>query len=352
MTTAKIVEHKTTSEDASPGSDYWKRLQIDPQVSTYFAGGRALGHDIVECIYDVIGKPALRPSAVALTDADGVKIVHDANGQRVRTKDGKKWRESADSAQGYVLQTRPETPDEYRERLAAHVAENPERYYSRGKVVRLETEEADAAHDAWHTARLIREAELAKRWTRNPDSCVRYGRTCEFFGVCTGTETLEESARFQRVASPHQELSQANDGVRRLPLITNSQMRTFRRCAREHYYSYILGYRPVEQADTLRFGSLVHLGLEHWWRSTGDRLADALAAIAGAESDPYERARAEVLMVGYEARWGDDAARYQVLAVEAEFRAPLVNPETGAASRTYELGGKLDALVHEITEAA
>jgi hypothetical protein len=203
---ARLVEHKTSSEDISAGSDYWKRLLIDPQVSTYFAGGRALGHDIAECVYDVLGKPGQRPSAVALRDADNSKIVLDAGGERVRTKDGKKWRETGDAALGYVLQTRPETPDEYHDRVLAAIAENPERYYQRGTVVRLEAEEADAAHDAWHTARLIREAELASRWPRNPDACVRYGRTCEFFGVCTGTATLDSQA-FRRTENPHEELT-------------------------------------------------------------------------------------------------------------------------------------------------
>lgn len=202
----KLVEHKTTSDDIGIGSDYWKRLMIDPQISTYFAGGKAVGHDIAECIYDVIKKPGLRPSAVPLTDEHGCKIVLDANGERVRTQKGT-WRQTADTALGYVLQTRPETPDEFRERLTAHVAENPERYYQRGKVVRLEAEELDAAHDAWATARLIRDAELANRWPRNPDACVRYGRTCGFFDVCTGTASLDDAARFRRVENVHEELS-------------------------------------------------------------------------------------------------------------------------------------------------
>lgn len=202
----KLVEHKTTSDDIGPGSDYWKRLQIDPQVSTYFAGGKAVGFPIAECIYDLLGKPGLRPSAVPLLDGLGSKIVLDANGQRARTKQGK-WRETGDSAQGFVLQTRPETPDEFRARLTEHVAENPERYYQRGKVVRLEQEELDAAHDAWATARLIREAELANRWPRNPDACVRYGRTCSYFGICTGSASLDDQTQFRRVERVHEELS-------------------------------------------------------------------------------------------------------------------------------------------------
>jgi hypothetical protein len=75
--------------------------------------------------------------------------------------------------------------------------------------VRLEDEERDAAFDTWQTARLIREAQLANRHPRNPDACPRYGRYCEYFGVCTGTESLEDTTRFRHVENVHEELSPA-----------------------------------------------------------------------------------------------------------------------------------------------
>lgn len=63
--------------------------------------------------------------------------------------------------------------------------------------------------------------------------------------------------------------------------------------------------------------------------------------------DAFDHARAEAMMVGYDCRWLPDADRYDVLATEIEFRAPLINPETGAASRTYQRGGKLDGMIRE-----
>lgn len=193
-----IVEHKTASSDITPGSDYWKRLRIDGQVSTYFAGAAARGHDAEGCIYDVIAKPAQRPSQIPVLDEDGVKVVVGPDGQRVRTKDGKKWRESASSADGYVLQTRPETADEYRTRVLDTIAADPAGFFQRGEVVRLEAELEEAAFDAWQVARQLREAELAGRFPRNPDACVRYGHTCPFFDVCTGVASLEDPERFRR----------------------------------------------------------------------------------------------------------------------------------------------------------
>lgn len=181
-----IIEHKTSSEDISLGSPYWQRLQLDPQVSTYFAGAKAQGHDIAECVYDVIGKPGLRPAKATPVES-------------------RKYTKTGDLYKGQ--REHDETPEEFEHRLARHVAENPDRYYQRGTVVRLETEEADAAYDLWHTARMIRESEVAGRWPRNPDSCMRYGRACDYFEVCTGTASLDDETRFRRVDDPHEELS-------------------------------------------------------------------------------------------------------------------------------------------------
>lgn len=202
-----FVEHKTTSEDIGLGSVYWNVLKLNTQVSTYYAGLKALGHECDGCLYDVVRKPGIRPGSVPLVDDERVKIVHDANGERVRTKDGKKWRESSDTAQGYVLQTRLETPEEYEERLIENVAENPDRYYQRGEVVRLEEEEREANRDAWQQLRQLRDDELANRHPRNPDSCKRYNRLCGFFRVCCGEDRLQNPASFVKLDNVHPELS-------------------------------------------------------------------------------------------------------------------------------------------------
>lgn len=204
----RFMEHKTSGEDISAGSDYWKRLRMDTQVSVYFEGTRSLGFDPIACVYDVLGKPAQRPGNVPLLDDEGVKIVLNAMGERVRTKDGKKWRQTADTAEGFVLQTRPETPDEFRDRLTEVVSKEPDRYLVRGEVVRLEAEMAAALGDVWMAGQEIREAELADRWPRNPDACIRVGSgTCPFFAVCAGEASLDDPSRYTRNADVHPELS-------------------------------------------------------------------------------------------------------------------------------------------------
>lgn len=132
-------------------------------------------------------------------------------------------------------------------------------------------------------------------------------------------------------------------------LLTASRLRSFRACARMHDWEYVKGVRPVRVSEALSFGTLMHLALEAWWSATEDHLTAALAAIAP-EPDPVTRVRAEELMRGYDARWLADLPAFEVLAVEAQFTAPLLNPATLAPSRTWLLAGKVDVVVRHRAE--
>lgn len=200
-----IVEHKTSSEDLAPESRYWTKLAIDGQVSGYYQGAKGLGYDVEGCLYDVLRKPSIRPSQVPVVDADGVKIVLDANGERVRTKDGKKWRETGDTAQGYALQVRPETVEEWGERLAKDIAEQPDKYFRRLEVPRLDADLVEYMGDMWAVGREIAEAQNSGRWPKNPRSCDVYSG-CPYFEVCAGRESIDNPHVFQRV-DIHRELT-------------------------------------------------------------------------------------------------------------------------------------------------
>lgn len=205
-----VVEHKTTSEDIGLGSVYWQKLRLDAQVSVYFDGARSLGHDVVGCLYDVIKKPTIRPHKA--TPVEARKYTQPKTRKHEECKG--KGCDACDAGKVLVEASRlyadqretDETPDEYRLRLRTDIAQNPDKYYQRGTVVRLEDEMRDAGVDTWQTARLIREAELAKRSPRNPDACTRYGRMCEFWDVCTGGASLTDESRFRRTDNPHEEL--------------------------------------------------------------------------------------------------------------------------------------------------
>jgi hypothetical protein len=96
--------------------------------------------------------------------------------------------------------------------------------------------------------------------------------------------------------------------------------------------------RPIKKAETLTTGHSVHAALDVF-RRTGDVDA-ALAALE--TEDQYIRAKEGAMVMGYAARWGKPIG---VLAIEKTFRIPLVNPESGSASRTFSLGGRVDAIV-------
>lgn len=170
-----VMEHKTSALDISPGSDYWKRLRMDGQVSTYFVGGASLGYPIDGCIYDVLGKPALRPLKATPREARKYK------------KDGSLYANQRDA---------DETPAAYLVRVMEAIAAEPSAYFQRGDVVRLEDEMRSHMRDVWQLAVQLRDARAAQSWPRNPDACVSYGTTCPFFGVCTGEESLEDPSRF------------------------------------------------------------------------------------------------------------------------------------------------------------
>lgn len=180
-----IVEHKTSSESLEPGGTYWRRLRMDSQVSTYFDGAAALGHDAAGCLYDVLAKPAQRPLKATPLES------------RKYRKDGALY-----SAQRET----DETVEEYEARVMEAIAADPEGHFVRIEVPRLESELREARVDRWQQAVRMREDERLERAPRNPDACMRGAKPCPFFDVCSGVATLEDNAAFERVSNVNPEL--------------------------------------------------------------------------------------------------------------------------------------------------
>lgn len=202
-----LQEYKTTSDDLAPDSDYWARVRFDGQITLYVIAARAEGFDVQAIVYDVTRKPAIRPGTVPLVDESGAKIVHDANGDRVMTKDGKKWRETADTAAGYVLQTRPETPEEWGERLTNHIAANPDFYFRRVEIPRLARDIEAFQHELWQQQLSLRACQRSGHWFRNPEACVTPTRTCQYLHICGRDDLATNTPEgFRRLDDPHPEL--------------------------------------------------------------------------------------------------------------------------------------------------
>lgn len=146
-------------------------------------------------------------------------------------------------------------------------------------------------------------------------------------------------------------------------LITHSRKVAFRACRRRHHLTYDLGYRAIRQSKPLLVGDALHKWLERWFHAGGQSWICPFPA-EGAEismytpdpheemwfafraverEDPFEAAKLRAMVLAYHLRW--HLQRWTVLAVEQEFRAPLVNPLTGRTSQGYERAGKLDAVI-------
>ena len=129
-----------------------------------------------------------------------------------------------------------------------------------------------------------------------------------------------------------------------MQLLTNSRLRVYRECERKHDLAYNRSIRPRQTSETLRFGTLMHLGIEAWWNHTGEERLEAALAAVNQESDPFERAKAAAMLAGYHERWKDETG-IESVAAEIPFETALLNPRTLAASRNWRLAGKLDGLV-------
>jgi hypothetical protein len=67
-------------------------------------------------------------------------------------------------------------------------------------------------------------------------------------------------------------------------------------------------------------------------------------AINSADCDPLAAAKVRALLYGYHDHW--QSSQFEVVAVEETFQLPIVNPETGRASRTFTQGGRFDLRVN------
>lgn len=140
---------------------------------------------------------------------------------------------------------------------------------------------------------------------------------------------------------------------KKLPILTNSRRSTFQACARKHHYNYQLRKSPIhDDREILNFGNLFHAGAEAWLLAPSkNRLEAAIEAVRGyynknfdeKDRSPFELAKAEVVMIGYDIRWGDDP--FECVGAEVEFTLPLLHPTKGTSSRLFMVGGKLDGVV-------
>jgi len=134
--------------------------------------------------------------------------------------------------------------------------------------------------------------------------------------------------------------------------LTATGLGTFRRCKRQYYYSRELLLRRARIATPLRVGKLYHKGHDEHAKGVSEQ--DILDALwAEYESPPpsfmsphewhVERETLAQLLIGH--WWRYDKDDFRVVESELPFELPLVNPDTGAPSRSFVFSGRLDGIV-------
>jgi hypothetical protein len=152
-----LIECKTTSEDISPGSGYWKRVtQIDVQATIYLAAARELGLAEPFLLWDVLRKPTHR--------------------QKVN-----------------------ETDNAFAARVLGEISEDLSRYYQRCEIVRHDEEHAASVRDIEGIVHLMQVTRTQLREApRNVDACMKFGRPCPYLPCCDGETTIDDPIRYKK----------------------------------------------------------------------------------------------------------------------------------------------------------
>lgn len=228
-----VMEHKLLSEDLASDSKLWEWLKIDSQITVYMLAARHLGYAVEGVLYNVTRKPTIKPTPIPVLDDDGLKIVVDRDGNRVRNKSVKpkkscdlcrgtgvvgekyedcpctygSWRQTASAEDGYTMLTRPMTHEEWGEKLTADIGERPEFYYARHEIARLDQDMDEYQRELWDIAKAYREAQRSNAFyrTAHKDTC----GFCPYFGLCTSGWNAGDSLpeQFTIVEDIHPELS-------------------------------------------------------------------------------------------------------------------------------------------------
>jgi len=166
-----VMEHKTSSMDISPGSNYWVQKQLDPQSAIYIWAARKLGFSVDGIIHDVLCKPRIQP--LKATPIEKRKFTQ----------------------KGFLYQgqrEKDETPIEYAERIIDAMAETPENWFIRKPETRTNDEIHQTLSDLVSVAEMISTGHSPK----NTGSCFNFNRPCEYFDVCANFATIDDPTRF------------------------------------------------------------------------------------------------------------------------------------------------------------
>ena len=186
-----LMEHKTTSKDVRD-EGYWARLSIDSQINLYYqAMQEKYGFETV--LYDVIKRTSIKPAKVPVLDDDGCKIVTlKSDGSRVYNKNGTPKKAVGDS-KTQELQTVMEDPKDFGDRIYEAILAEPQDFFERRELPRLDINLDESAKDRSAVVRQIAECESSGHYPKATQACNMYHSLCPYFNICStcGTQKLD-----------------------------------------------------------------------------------------------------------------------------------------------------------------
>jgi hypothetical protein len=134
---------------------------------------------------------------------------------------------------------------------------------------------------------------------------------------------------------------------------TYSMWSLFRNCRKACEWRYLRELVPLERDHNLAFGTLIHKCLEiwHYGRDLGpvlDFIDRSYPNRSQEENQKRDWHLATAMMKGYASRY--PAEEFQVVALERTFEEEIINPATGATSRSFVISGKVDGILRTGTE--
>lgn len=133
------------------------------------------------------------------------------------------------------------------------------------------------------------------------------------------------------------------------PIVTTYSMwAQWRNCRKACWWRYVRELVPVKKVEALFFGSAIHDCLERWHRDKDlypvlDHIDSLYPNRNGDENEKKQWHLARAMMRAYSERYAFED--FEVVALEKVFSGPIINPATGAPSRTFTLSGKVDGII-------
>src|SRR5690242_12506231 len=129
------------------------------------------------------------------------------------------------------------------------------------------------------------------------------------------------------------------------PMVTTySFWNAFRNCRKACEWRYLRELVPIGRDQALSFGTLIHTCLEMWHGGSGldaalDFIDRSMPHRSQDESQKSAWHLAVAMMTGYATRYSVED--FEIVALEKTFDGKIINPASGALSRSFTLAGKV-----------